>query len=802
MTMDDGGLGIVGLADLQEVRHDARSVLYAATDVKLDRRVAVRRFGTIGGGADRDRFRHETMVIGRLSSHPGVVTVYDAGVTDHGVPYLVTELVNGPTLADVAAQRGPLQWQQAADLCLQLCAPLEAAHRAGVIHRDLRPETIVLSGQAPKLDGFALTVSDRGPDQMAGPSPAGDPTLDLHRAPETYGGVWDERSDLYSLASILYQLIAGRAPMWRPDPDTSEALAYRIANQPPVELSPDAVPTALNVFITAALSKDPLDRPQTASEFAGELRLIRDGRTTGSNPSVLHATTSVGSIPPVAAADRTALIEPIAPAAPSQPAAAMSGGTATMAISAPADDLTQIATGPIAPGWSPPTDWSPPPGGGDPMPARDPMAPVPPGEIPLPPPVEEAPRRSPMFLAAVGLLAVTMVGLLAVIAMSALGSDDPQTAAPALPDPDAPTVIQADGSAGLTTTAVPGDGAMDDSASTVEAMEDAPPPAEAMEETTTTTVGRVEIPRLIGLSVEEATRILTDQGFEVLVVGRRTANAQPGTVTQQKPDPGNLVTLPISVTLYIPKASNLPTMVGRSADAVCLELEALGLVCNRVNQNHDQFPAGSVIATNPVEGSLFSEGSSVALTVSTGPVTDITVPDVAGRTRAEAETILREAGFTTIAFAMRPNGAPKDRVFGSNPEAGGILPSNRPITILISTGENSAITVADVIGLSQADATARLEGDGLSVAVTMIDLPAGDQQIGQVISTDPGVGAELAAGATVTIRVGQEGPETTTTTAEAPDGDTPGEDMPEDMTTTTMPADDMAEDMTTTTAAP
>jgi serine/threonine-protein kinase len=228
-------------------------------------------------------------------------------------------------------------------------------------------------------------------------------------------------------------------------------------------------------------------------------------------------------------------------------------------------------------------------------------------------------------------------------------------------------------------------------------------------------------------------------------------------------------------------------MVGRSADAVCLELQALGLVCNRVNQNHDQVAAGSVIATNPVEGALFSEGSSVALTVSTGPVTNITIPDVSGMPRAEAEAALREAGFNTIAFAMRANNAPKDRVFGSSPEAGQILASNRPITILISTGTASPV-VPELVGRTQAEAETLLTDLGLQVQVNMIDLPAEDAGIGMVLASDPDQGTEVEAGSTVTISVGQEAMATTTTT------------MPE--TETTDPTTDTtAGEETTTTAA-
>lgn len=848
--MNPGGLGIADLAEAKELRRDERSVLFSARDPKLDRPVEVRLFRPLLKEVDRERFGHEAQLLGRLSAHPNVVTIYNTGFTNDYAPYLVTEAANGDDLATFSQRGGPLPWTAAVDITLQICAGLEQAHRAGVLHRDVRPETVRMVGTTPKLNDFSISVFPRPGLPADGVTADPDPAPELHRAPETFRDVWDERTDLYSAASILYQLIDGHPPMWRPAPDTLEAFQLRLAHQRPPALSEDLAPAALNVFVIAALSKDPIDRPQTAVEFNKELRLIREGRMTGMTPSVLHNTTAVtaavpsGAAASVAAAngpsprvaapqttDRT-VVSALAAPPPQTPAnapaaagiaagpagagsAAAVGQAASGAVPA-ISAATTISVGerPEAPtfgsdaplpasnfagshqaaaqdaggAWAPPSAWQPPHDGTavftDLVEQRDPLAPVPPGEMPpLPEVAEPEPVRSPLFLAAVALLVISLLGFLTVISMSVFGSDDNEATAPALPDPDAPTVIQANGDETLvTTTAVESameDDAMADESPTTTAGEGAP--------TTETTVSRLQVPNMVGQNVESATKQLSDLGFDVLIVGRQTANAQPGTVTQQKPDAGNLVTLPLSVTLYIPKASNLPPMVGRSADAVCLELQALGLICNRVNQNHDQIPAGSVIATNPVEGALFSEGSSVALTVSTGPVMDITIPDVAGMPRAEAEAALREAGFTTIAFAMRANNAPKDRVFGSSPEAGQILASNRPITILISTG-TAAPVVPELVGRTQAEAEAMLTDLGLQVQVTLVDLPAEDAGIGMVVGIEPAAGTEVAAGSTVTISVGREAMATTTTTI-APDPDTTTETTVAEETTTTTAAD-------------
>ena len=832
MTMENDGLGIAGLADLQELRRDARGVTFAARDIKLDRRVALRAFRVLPTAEQRDRFRHEATVLGRLSGHPNVVTVYDAGVTEQGVPYLVTELVNGPTLAETISLPSARSWQESVDLCLQLVGVLEQGHRAGVLHRDLRPESIAMAGPSPKIDGFAINVIEES-TPAGSRSNSGDPTPHLHRAPETYTATWDERSDLYSLASILYLLIEGQAPMWRPSPDSSEALAHRIANQSPVDLSADAVPAGLNVFVMAALAKDPLDRPQTATEFAGELRLVREGRVSGATPSVLHTATFSGLVPPpvpsppgppvgappLVSTDQTAIIDPAATAPPLTavgatttppaptfaPAASVGAAIDPVGLADPIghnQDATRVAVLPPT-GTGP--DYPPPSGSVAAMddlttvsPANSLLNETPAQNLTLPPPVQEAPRRSAMFLASLALLAVTVVGFVAVLVFSAIGSDG-DSAAPALPDPDALVELQA----GAEGVVQPGDSQTGTLEATTSTTEDP---------TSTTVVAtEVEVPDLLGLSVDQATSALAEAGLGSLVSSRRASNAPPGTVIEQVPAPGTVVTPPLSVTLFIPEAASLPAMVGRPADAVCAELAALGLTCNRTEQNNDQVSVGSVIATNPVEGSLFSGTTSVDVTVSIGPVVDITVPDVAGGTRAEAEAALEAAGFSSIAFAVRDSSAPRNQVFGTDPAAGTILPSNRPITILLSTGEAEPVAVPDTVALSQADATALIEAANLVVAIVTVDLPAGDEQIGRVISSDPVAGTEVDPGSTVTIQVGQEepAPEPTTTTVpeEESTDDTTDTTMPEDESTddttdTTMPEEESTDDTTETTAAP
>ncbi len=791
MTMNGGGLGIAHLADIEPIDGGTDGSFYTATDLKLDRRVAVRLFEPLQTGAERIRFSEESKVLGSLSSHPNVVTIYDAGFTEHDRPFLIMELIEGQDLGQYLAANGPLPWAQAAGLALQISAGLEQAHRTGTLHRDLRPGNIVMSGTTAKLTDFGIS----GGSEVV---PSEDPTTMQHRAPESLTGSWDERSDLYSLTSTLYELIDGRAPFWRPGEDSVPALQLRLAHEQAPGLSPDLAPVALDRFITAGLSKDRIDRPQTADEFSHELRLIVEGRTTGSTPSVLHGTwapmadstaaMSAGT-PPAPAVALSAFApdlsvpDPMIHGAPTSPVPASAvAPAAPMMMSTTISDAPPVSPpAPMqSPDWQPPeqAQWQPPtPTDGTALysdfgaPISDGpgihQAPGPYPDLEVPPggdgdaPVllvgdqPPEPRRSPVFIAALAMIAIGVLALAAVFALSSLGSDDPEAAAPVLPDPNQPVTVEAE--SGDPESAA---GAATPTSIAEEAMEDGSTPSTEPPEqssTTETTIQRYQVPNLIGLKVEDASRTLTDTGFQVVVVGRRAVNAEPGTVTQQVPAAGAQVALPLTVTLYIPRVSNLPAMIGRSADVVCLELQALGLTCTRQPMYNDRIPAGSVIFTDPIEGSLFNEGSTVTISVSLGPVLTVAIPNVAGMTEAEAQAALTEAGFVVVIKGMRASGTVEiGRVVGTEPGIGSMHPVDQPVTMLVSSGAPAKVAVPTVVGMTAADASATLTAVGLTATTVTTDLPEGDPGIGTVLTSDPATGTEVDAGSAVTIAVGQQ----------------------------------------------
>jgi tRNA A-37 threonylcarbamoyl transferase component Bud32 len=268
----DNTLGVPNLADVELLGAGGFSVVYSATHTVFDRRVAVKVLTSVASDDDRRRFEQECRAMGRLSGNPNVVTVYQADYTATNRPYLIMELIEGGSLADLLARQGRLPWEQAVDLVLPLCGAIRHAHREGVLHRDIKPDNILLDNGAPKLTDFGiarLRDSGRGASTQISASW-------LHAPPETFDQTRDERSDLYALASTLYTAVGGHPPMWREGDDSVYPMIQRLMTEEgPPALPPGAGPPELSQFLQRALAREPNHRPQTAEEFTAELAAIR-----------------------------------------------------------------------------------------------------------------------------------------------------------------------------------------------------------------------------------------------------------------------------------------------------------------------------------------------------------------------------------------------------------------------------------------------------------------------------------------------------------------------------------------------
>lgn len=278
--------------------------VFLAYDERLDRLVAIKRVRPeAAADADRrERLRREARAAARLS-HPNVVQVFDL-IEDEGGDSIVFEYVQGRTVTDLIRDRGPLAVAAAAGIAGQVADGLAAAHGAGLVHRDLKGENVVVTpeGRAKILDFGLVKPLDPGAMGAAGTLTEGGAVLGTWRAmsPEQAGGeAVDARSDLFSLGVLLYEMLAGRSPFAGRSPAEILRNVLAAAPAPLGELRPE-VPAELAGLVHALLEKDPARRPPGAGAVAARLRGLGDwtGASGAPPPEIGDVPTSAGGPAP------------------------------------------------------------------------------------------------------------------------------------------------------------------------------------------------------------------------------------------------------------------------------------------------------------------------------------------------------------------------------------------------------------------------------------------------------------------------------------------------------------------------
>jgi serine/threonine-protein kinase len=269
-------IGVGGMADV-----------YAGMDVRLGRRVAIKLLkpSLARDPAFRSRFRREAQDAAKMS-HPTIVRIFDAGeetVADptgpeRQVPFIIMEFVEGRVLKEIIAE-GPLAPAEAARIIEQVLTALEYSHRAGVIHRDIKPGNIMVTatGQVKVMDfGIARAISESSATIAETSSIVG--TAAYFSPEQARGETVDPRTDLYSAGIVLFEMLTGRAPFVDANP---VAVAYQHVNElasAPSTLNP-AVSPMLDAVVLRAMSKDRFSRYQAASEFRHDVAAVVAGNT-------------------------------------------------------------------------------------------------------------------------------------------------------------------------------------------------------------------------------------------------------------------------------------------------------------------------------------------------------------------------------------------------------------------------------------------------------------------------------------------------------------------------------------------
>jgi serine/threonine protein kinase len=390
-----------GFTDVQEIGVGSLAVVFRAREIGTHRHVALKLLNVRDASPRSiESFERESIALGALSSHPNIVTLYRTFRIPDGRPVLVLELCSG-SVADRLHGGAGLPVTDVVSIGIKIAGALETAHRGGILHRDVKPQNILVTefGE-PALADFGVAMLQSSTQTTAG---LFDFTT-LHAAPELLEGTGTSAAtDVYELASSLYQLIAGHSAFRAYEGESPASVILRILRDPVRPLSAIDVPVTLSDLLIRAMSKEKDERPPTAAEFAAELAeveisrgwnrtqfLIRDPGPlgTGLSPMITRMPDAVprglpSTLAPSGPINLTPVTSPHDPAPPY---------VAPRPVSAPE---------PAAAAWTVPTivsagGWTPPPAALNGAPTTPSTPPAPPTWVPpAPAPVGAQPEPEP-----------------------------------------------------------------------------------------------------------------------------------------------------------------------------------------------------------------------------------------------------------------------------------------------------------------------------------------------------------------------------------------------------------------------
>ncbi|HYB89363.1 MAG TPA: PASTA domain-containing protein [Streptosporangiaceae bacterium] len=684
------------------------ATVYLATDTRLERTVALKIMHAELAGDEEfvRRFVDEARSVARLS-HPNVVTVFDQGADGQAL-YLAMEYVPGQTLRDLLNSRGQLGPREALDIMEGVLAGLAAAHEAGIAHRDVKPENVLLTEPGMvKVADFGLARLLAGASQTRTGVIIG---TAAYLAPEQVAGAGaDVRTDVYAAGVMLFELLTGRQPHTG---DTPLAVAYKHVNEvvpPPSNVVP-GLPPALDTLVALATSRDPELRPGDAGQFLRAVTEVQHGLP----PDGARGPAAGGfPVPPAAGfATLPASGFPAAPTSAMPDLPAPGSGRNTAGDTPPAGMVLPPVAWPDAPPGPPGHDLIP----GMAPPARQSFGSPHPGS----PPTSVTRQFQPGAHASGTQHTLIVSG----------GADAPYGQPPARYGPREPRLQRLLFSgrlgyvaAGLAVVLVVGVAAW------------------------WLAAGRyTSVPRVTGMTVTAAQAKLRGAGFTVTTAAAQLDNSfAKGQVIRSVPAVGQRVSQGGHITL-VPSAGPhrlpVPQVTGLSLPAAQAALRHAGLTPGPVRKEASAtIAAGIVVSTTPAAGNTWPQPQPVALVVSAGPP----VPDFIGQPKQAAEGWASANGVSLDEVTAPKSDAPADTVIKQSPSPGSAFTKGQVVIVTISPGPPQ-VAIPNVDGMKVEQATHVLEQLGFSVTVNQVG------PVDNVFNYSPNT--QAPKGATITLWVG------------------------------------------------
>lgn len=534
--------------------------VYKAKDLKLNRFVAVKvlREEYTENEQFIKKFDRESQAAAGLS-HPNIVSVYDVGV-DGDVYFIVMEYVDGITLKQYLDKKGHLEYEEATNFIIDIAEALKCAHAHQIIHRDIKPQNIMLTADLmPKVTDFGIARAITSSTITMTNQTMG--SVHYISPEQARGGFVDERSDLYSLGIMYYELLTGQLPF---DEESTVTIAIKHIQEditPPMEINPD-IPQSVNDVVVKLCEKKPEDRYQNTDELIDDLdQIMLDANVdlnNGNDPGLLD---NAGILDE----DSLFKVEP--------------GTEAIPKVEAEKSDVDEL---------------------------------------------KRRKKRNKIIAGVIGGIILLLVAILAVNAMmgtkkvtvpdvSNMTKDQATAAAQAvgMKVEVEKEVNDNDVESGKVISQTPAAGTESQSGKTIKVS-------------ISKGSNKVGVPTVVGMAENDAVAALEKSKLTVSEIKREyNDNYDTGVVFKVSPDQGTEVDENSQVVLYVSKGQNtvsVPGIVGLTNDAAQNRITSNGFSVGTVTQqSSDQYAAGVVISQSPAEGTQTDRGSAINYVVSTGP---------------------------------------------------------------------------------------------------------------------------------------------------------------------------------------